>query len=79
MRERIYVLSGGKCELRFPGCSGRILPFTGSVFERWHLVHMHAKRRFGWPVEGPDRMRGGCYHCHIECMHQKGMKPKEEK
>lgn len=49
------------------------------MFERWHLVHMRAKRRFGWPTSGPDRMRGGCYHCHIEMMHTKGIKPDRNK
>jgi len=67
-REFIYNLSGGRCELGLPGCKGIPLPYNGSVFERWHLVHMRAKRRFGWPTEGAHRM-------HIEMMHQKGMRP----
>lgn len=79
MREMIYQLSGGRCELNLDGCNRSILPSEGSVFERWHLVHMRAKRRFGWPTSGPDRMRGGCYHCHIEMMHQKGIKPERNK
>ena len=74
-REFIYELSGGQCELKFPGCRGGILPWDGDVRERWHLVYMKAKRRFGWPTEGPDRMRGGCYFCHIVCLHTKGLKP----
>lgn len=73
-REFIYELSGGMCELKLPGCKGGILPFEGDVRDRWHLVHMRAKRRFGWPTEGPHRMRGGCFECH-SLMHQKGTKP----
>lgn len=78
-RALIYQLSGGKCELRLhPQCSGNnILPWSGSVFERWHLVHVRAKRRFGWPTSGPDRIRGGCYWCHIVMLHQKGAKAPE--
>ena len=75
-REFIYELSGGKCELRLhPKCSrDRILPWAGDVFERWHLVHNGAKRRFGWPIEGPRRMRGGCYFCHMIAVHEQGKK-----
>ena len=79
-RDFIYELSGGQCELTFNGvkadrCRRGILPPNGDVRERWHLVHDGAKRRFGWSTTGPRRMRGGCYHCHIELMHQKGWKP----
>jgi hypothetical protein len=54
-RNRIYERCGGRCELRnefglplSPKHILGILPSIGSVFERWHLVHLHAKRRFGW-------------------------------
>ncbi len=69
-----YQLTGGRCMLRYEGCKGGILPLEGSVFNRWHLVHLRAKRRFGW---GPENVSGGCYHCHIEVRHQKGV-PKNE-
>lgn len=72
IREREYIRSGGRCELRLPGCKGGVLPFVGSVLERWHLVHKRARRRFGW---GPENLRGGCYHCHIEMVHTKGVRP----
>ena len=80
LHEHIYQVSGGRCELKFqgqklPGCNQRVLPPDGDPLWKWHLVHVRAKRRFGWPIEGPKRMQGGCYHCHIENMHQKGMKP----
>jgi hypothetical protein len=75
LREFIYELSAGRCELGLGCCDGQPLPWDGSIFERWHLVHVKAKRRFGWPVEGPDRMRGGCYQGHIVEMHEKGRKP----
>jgi hypothetical protein len=74
-RAFIYELSGGMCELKLPNCKGGFLPWDGSIFERWHLVHMRAKRRFGWPTEGEHRMRGGCHNCHILQMHSKGLKP----
>lgn len=74
-RSTIYELSDGRCELNFPGCDRSVLPRDGSIFERWHLVHVHARRRFGWPTTGPERMRGGCYSCHILQMHNKGVKP----
>ena len=72
----IYELSRGMCELRLhPQCSGnRVLPRTGSVFERWHLVHVRAKRRFGWPTTGEWRMRGGCFWCHSVAVHSHGVK-----
>lgn len=78
LRGYIYGLSEGRCELQLHSqCSGqRILPWNGPVTLRWHLVHIRAKRRFGWPIEGPHRMRGGCYPCHIIAMHQQGLKPK---
>lgn len=77
MREKIYALSGGRCELHLvPTCKTGVLPFDGDLFERWHLVHVRARRRFGWPTKGPNRMRGGCYECHIRGMHHIGLKPK---
>ena len=75
LRQFIYDLSGGRCELGLGCCAGQVLPPEGSIYERWHLVHIKAKRRFGWPTTGPDRMRGGCYQGHIIEMHQKGRKP----
>lgn len=75
-RVKVHGICGGKCELRLhEKCSrNRVLPLEGDLFERFHLVHDGAKRRFGWPTEGPRRMRGGCYWCHIEAVHTKGMK-----
>lgn len=76
LRQIIYDLSGGQCEMHLvPECLTGVLAPEGSIFERWHLVHMGAKRRFGWPVTGTMRMRGGCYWCHIVGMHEKGLKP----
>lgn len=75
-REFIYELCCGMCELRLhPNCSkDRILPWDGSIFARWHLVHPRAKRRFGWPTSGPWRMRGGCYWCHRISLHEQGIR-----
>jgi hypothetical protein len=81
-RERVYLRCGGQCELRdengnplranhFAG----ILPRDGGVVERWHLVHLHAKRRFGWTEAQGNTLLGGCYPCHIDGMHLMGLKP----
>jgi hypothetical protein len=75
-REFIYELSGGMCELKLPGCKQQWLPYEGDVRDRWHLVHMRHKRRFGWPIEGEHRMRGGCFTCH-SLMHNTGRKPND--
>jgi hypothetical protein len=84
-RERVYLRSGGMCELR--GEDGEplhqqhrsgVLPREGSVFERWHLVHLHCKRRFGWTEAHGNTLLGGCYACHILGMHAQGKKPATE-
>jgi hypothetical protein len=74
LREFIYELSGGRCEIRLPGCKGTVLPKDGDVRYRWHLVHVRSKRVYGWPTEGAYRMRGGCFACHQE-LHTKGHGP----
>jgi hypothetical protein len=70
LRLLVYGRCGGRCELSLSGCKGGVLPFDGSVFERWHLVHIKARRRFGWD---PSNLCGGCYWCHIVQHHGKGM------
>ena len=73
IRETVYELSVGMCELRLlPGCLKGPLPYQGGLRERWHLVHLHAKRRFGW---GLDNLCGGCAVCHLDGMHGQGLKP----
>ena len=64
LRHLIYEMSGGRCELNRPGCHTGPLPEFGELGVRWELVHRRAKRRFGWPVDGPWRMVGGCHNCH---------------
>lgn len=67
-RAEVYRRSGGRCELNLslnhiPG----VLPESGiSPFDHWHLVHLKAKRRFGW---GMDNMVGGCWPCHLIEIH----------
>lgn len=69
-----YERSGGRCDLDIhPEHVSGVLPFTGSVFQRWHLVHLKAKRRFGW---GEDNLCGGCFWCHSVALHQYGGKDK---
>ena len=77
IRRQVYDRAGGRCELKLiEGCSGdRILPWDGDVWTRAHLVHLRAKRRFGWQI---DNLKLGCFACHIEGMHQQGLNPKTE-
>lgn len=71
LRRFVYDRAGGKCELRLKGCKRTVLPFEGDVFTRAHLVHLRARRRFGWH---PETSCLGCYSCHIEQSHVKGVK-----
>jgi hypothetical protein len=72
IRLAVYERARGRCELNLgPKCIKGVLPFTGDIFERWHLVHIHAKRRFGW---GLDNLCGGCFWCHTDS-HNAGGKP----
>lgn len=78
-RDRVYERCGGRCELRgedgmplHPEHISGVLPSQWSVFERWHLVHLHAKRRFGWTEAAGNTLLGGCYFCHIVASHQQG-------
>ena len=74
LRRQVYDRAAGLCELRLvENCSGgRILPWEGDIWNRAHLVHLKAKRRFGWNLEN---LKLGCYGCHIEGMHNQGLKP----
>lgn len=81
-RQRVYERSGGMCELRDDKgeplherhLSGVLLP-DGGVVWGWHLVHLHAKRRFGWRESDGNTLLGGCFWCHIVAMHEQGKKP----
>jgi hypothetical protein len=65
-----YARSGGLCELNLsPKHISSVLPPTGDIYERWHLVHLKGKRVHGW---GPNNLCGGCYWCHIDWLHQGG-------
>lgn len=73
IRDQVYEETGGRCEIRkHPQCRAGVLPKDGSVIERWHLVHLKAKRVHGW---GRANLAGGCYNCHILYMHNAGGKP----
>lgn len=71
LREERYRLAGGRCEIqKHSKCSGRYtLPLTGDIFNRAHLVHLHARRVYGWDIEN---LRIGCYWCHAVFMHANG-------
>lgn len=71
LRRFVYERAGGKCELRLKGCKGGVLPWDGDVFERCHLVHLRARRRFGTKTDGCCL---GCFSCHIERSHTEGVK-----
>lgn len=75
IRVRVYEETGGRCELQtMPNCMRGVLPLFGGVRERWHLVHLKNKRRFGW---GRHNLAGGCPVCHLDGAHTKGVKPKQ--
>ena len=77
IRDQVYADTGGCCELNLSHPpSNRVYPKEGDVLQRWHLVHLKAKRVHGW---GRENLAGGCYQCHIVEMHQKGRKPEIEK
>ena len=57
------------------GTFKRVLdPKVGDTpWDHWHLVHLHAKRRFGWTEAQGNTLMGGCPLCHLECMHRLGL------
>jgi hypothetical protein len=65
IRALVYRESGGRCEVpvedRAPDHMEGVLPEFGDVRERWHLVHIKAKRVHGW---GRTNLCGGCPPCH---------------
>jgi hypothetical protein len=71
LRAEVYQRAGGRCELRLsPSCIQGVLPYTSdSMFTHGHLVHLHARRRFGWDL---DNLRWGCWQCHLIELHQGG-------
>lgn len=68
VRLGVYGRSGGRCELNLhPECIRGILPFAGpDPLSHGHLVHLHAKRRFGTSMEN---CAWGCYKCHLISLH----------
>ena len=73
IRDLVYEESGGRCEIRkHPQCLTGVLPSEGYITARWHLVHLQAKRVHGWDR---SNLKGGCYFCHIEYLHNAGGKP----
>lgn len=70
LRNDAYARSSGRCEIRkSKDCNRSVLPSEGSIYERAHLVHIHAKRVHGW---APENLLIGCYACHIIYLHQNG-------
>lgn len=74
LRLEVYYRAEGRCEMNLPGvaCIPGVLPFDGPTpWTHGHLVHIHAKQRFGW---GKDNLLWGCWRCH-EASHNAGGKP----
>jgi hypothetical protein len=78
-----YEQAGGRCELSLhPQHLSGVLPYTGDIFERAHLVHVRSRGAGGtWE---PENLKIGCYWCHIISLHQYGgatkpVPPKEPK
>lgn len=73
IRDRVYGETGGRCEIgKSPKHIAGVLPSEGDLRARWHLVHLKGKRVHGWAREN---LCGGCYNCHILCLHNAGGKP----
>jgi hypothetical protein len=71
VRRQAYERAQGRCELRLDDrCQGAV-PWDGEVFVRAHLVHLRARRIHGWSL---SNVCIGCYHCHIELAHTKGVR-----
>lgn len=76
LRQQVYDECGGMCELKLmPNCMVGPLPYEGGLLERWHLAHLHGKRRFGWTEEKGNVLLGACPICHLIGQHQLGLKP----
>ena len=63
VRVAIYARDGGRCTLKLKCDGSRVLPFDGSIYERWHLEHkvggLGLQRCFC-----PENVRGACWDCH---------------
>lgn len=73
--DAVYERAEGKCELRLhKQCSGaRVLPRTGELLFKAHLVHLKSRGAGGtWTMEN---CRLGCAPCHNGSMHTEGKKP----
>jgi len=68
IRDLVYEESGGRCELNLSSqCIRGVLPKDGvSPWDHWHLVHLKAKRVYGWNREN---LCGGCHICHLIELH----------
>jgi 5-methylcytosine-specific restriction endonuclease McrA len=63
VRRAIYARDGGRCTLKLQCSGAKVLPFDGSVFERWHLEHETG----GLGLQRcwcPENLRGACWACH---------------
>jgi 5-methylcytosine-specific restriction endonuclease McrA len=63
VRRRIYDRDGGRCTLKIQCAGAKVLPFDGTVWERWHLEHEVGGLGLSrcWCDEN---LRGTCNPCH---------------
>lgn len=63
VRRKIYDRDGGRCTLKLQCSGAKVLPFDGTVYERWHLEH----EKGGLGLQRcwcPENLRGACWTCH---------------
>jgi len=68
LRLAVYERARGRCELKLSS-SCKDIPLAWDGPDPWshgHLVHLKAKRRYGW---GLDNLAWGCAHCHLVELH----------
>lgn len=73
--DAVYERAEGSCELRLhKDCTrDRILPRTGDLLFKAHLVHLKSRGSGGkWTMEN---CRIGCAPCHSGSMHTEGKRP----
>jgi hypothetical protein len=70
LRSYVAVRALLYCEIKGPGCQG-YAPTGDDEFYSGQLVHLRAKRRFGWEI---DNLCWGCRHCHMDLVHMGKLK-----
>jgi hypothetical protein len=71
LRLTVFERAQGVCELGFKGCFGLV------GWDYGHLVHMRAKRRFGFLPSKDQQVVWGCANCHLIGLHNPKPCPKK--